>query len=147
MLHKQSGPGGETWRCNLTVDGSFTVNVLRKKLDLNSTLNLDQFTWLREIPIKINCFIWRAKMGKIPSTLGLLSRGVDVEKKLCSHCEVVECVDHALVGCKYASTVLQLVLKWCRVPLVELKTVHEVITYAQALSNCSKKKKVANGNL
>lgn len=108
VLYKQPGPGGETWKCNLTDDGSFTVKVLRKKLDFNPTLSLGQFTWLKEIPTKVNCFIWRAEMGKIPSVLGLLSRGVVVGNSLCSHCEeVVECADPTLVGCRYANTVIQ----------------------------------------
>ncbi|CAI9261089.1 unnamed protein product [Lactuca saligna] len=79
-------------------------------------------------------------MGKIPSTLGLLSTGVDVENVLCSHCEEVVEGYHALVECKYANTIIQLVLKWCRFPLIELKTVHEVITYTQAWSTCPQKK-------
>lgn len=63
VISKEFAPTGTTWKCHLTGDETYSVNVLRKKLDFNLNVNIGRFTWLKEVPIKVNCFIWRAKLG------------------------------------------------------------------------------------
>ncbi|CAH1427158.1 unnamed protein product [Lactuca virosa] len=109
VLTKKQDPIRDYWHCSLTSDGSFIVKALRKLWDFSPPIANGKFTWLKEIPIKVMCFIWRARLGKIPSATALSSRGVVLETNLCSHCGTMEeSADHALVGCEYARLVLDL---------------------------------------
>ncbi|CAI9296435.1 unnamed protein product [Lactuca saligna] len=106
-------------------------------MDFNPNVNIGRFTWLKEVPIKVNCFIWRAKLGKIPSVVGLLSKGVALESPICKQCEDVnECSDHALIGCKYAKMVMQGVFQWCGVAMEEFGTVNDMITLVNSHFGC-----------
>ncbi|CAH1423694.1 unnamed protein product [Lactuca virosa] len=86
VLKNQSINGGVDWRCPLTTTGDYQVNALRKKLDNCIQVNIGRFEWVKEVPIKVNTFIWRAKQGRIPTTEALATRGVNVNSTTCCHC-------------------------------------------------------------
>nr|KAJ0223071.1 hypothetical protein LSAT_V11C200085650 [Lactuca sativa] len=69
-----------------------------------------------------------------------------LEGSLPNHYEgAIECTDHALIGCRYAKMVTQCVLKWCGVPMDEVNTVNDMITYANSRFECAKKRKLLMG--
>lgn len=61
VMEKKSTPGGEAWTCLLTKNDDYQVNTLRKRLDHCSPVDIGRFEWMKEIPIKVTTFIWRAK--------------------------------------------------------------------------------------
>lgn len=122
VLTKKQDPIRNYQHCSLTSDGSFIVKGLRKLWDFNPSIANGKFTWLKEVPIKVICFTWRARMSKIHSAF---------ETNLCSHYGTMqESADRALVRCEYARLVLDCILKWCGVPISNFRTVQDILDYA-----------------
>nr|KAJ0185206.1 hypothetical protein LSAT_V11C900459370 [Lactuca sativa] len=87
-----------------------------------------QISWLKEVPLKVNCFIWRAKMGRIPVAVELAKRGVVLENLTCPMCnEYEEDSNHVLVDCSYARSVCEGVSRWCNIQLGPLHTIKDVL--------------------
>ncbi|CAH1440647.1 unnamed protein product [Lactuca virosa] len=105
-----------------------------------------KFEWIREVPIKVVCFIWRAWLGKIPTKLALVKRGVSVGDIKCSLCDDwEEDSDHVLVGCEYAKEVLSWIFKWCGVTMPPMRTVVELLDFANNWSNNPSKRRLFLG--
>ena len=49
VLEKQTTHTAPTWRCPLTTTGDYKVNVLRKKLDKCSPIDIGKFEWVKEV--------------------------------------------------------------------------------------------------
>ncbi|CAI9300834.1 unnamed protein product [Lactuca saligna] len=124
VFSKHQDPTSEIWKCGLTSDGSYSVCALRNKWDYRTPTIDSNFQWLKEIPLKVSCFTWRAQAGRIPSVNELSKRGVYVESLTCQMCEEIEeCLDHTLVACSYATMVTKGILRWCR---VQAESFHKV---------------------
>lgn len=144
MLSKQSVTNGVTWRCGLTPDGSFTVNAFRKRWDYHPLYN-DNFHWLKEIPMKVSCFIWREKLGKIPAALELSKRGVNLDILTCRmYDETKECVNHVIVKCSYATMIMEGIMRWCKVNvnMEDFHTVINVLDFAARWVSCLIRRKI-----
>lgn len=97
----------------------------------------DKFCCLKEIPLKVNCFIWREKMWRIPVALELSKRGVYLETLTCLMCnEYEEVTDHVLVDCPYSRMVFEGVLKWCNVNTKSFHTVKDVVDFVSQWGLC-----------
>ncbi|KAL4577918.1 hypothetical protein LXL04_014033 [Taraxacum kok-saghyz] len=85
------------------------------------------FDWLAEIPKKVLCFSWRAKMERIPSAVALNRRGIGaISNIICTHCnQALECADHLLVKCSFARTVMVWILRWCGISGTNFESVTE----------------------
>ncbi|CAI9275321.1 unnamed protein product [Lactuca saligna] len=146
ILKKQSSGPGDSWICSLASDGSFTVKVLRKVWDHCSPISIGQFEWTSDIPIKVVCFVWRARMGNIPTAMALSKRGENLENGFCSlYGDVQECANHALVHCQYARTVCEWIFKWCGVPTSTFLSVCDVIEFATNWFDCPLRRKLLLG--
>ncbi|XP_023732085.1 uncharacterized protein LOC111879884 [Lactuca sativa] len=144
VMEKQSTNEGDDlkWTCPLSSNGNYQVNTLRRKLDSCSSVDIGRFEWVKEIPIKVSTFIWRAKQERIPTSVALSKRGVNVTSTMCYHCgEVEETSDHMLIQCSYAKTIMKWILKWCNIQPENFSTVHDTLDYASNWGNCPKKKR------
>ncbi|CAH1444977.1 unnamed protein product [Lactuca virosa] len=145
VLDKRIVNNGVIWRCGLTPDGSFTVNALRSRWDYRTPLTNKNFHWIKEIPLKVSCFIWRAQWGRIPTAKELVKRGVNMENLTCQMCNVKEeTADHILVDCAYAKKVMEGVMRWCKVHthMEDLQAVSDVLNLANKWGTCTKKRKI-----
>ncbi|KAI3751226.1 hypothetical protein L2E82_22274 [Cichorium intybus] len=89
----------DNWKCPLDPDGKYSVCALRRYIDQKTEVNLSlpSITWCNEVPIKVNCFVWRASQNKIPSLVALRKRGVETDSTCCGACiNGMECTDHIL---------------------------------------------------
>ncbi|CAH1453333.1 unnamed protein product [Lactuca virosa] len=146
VLCKRTNSVVESWICKLTSDGIFAVNALRKIWDRSLPISGRKFEWIREVPIKVVCFIWRAWLGKIPTKLALVKRGVSLGDIKCSLCDDwEEDSDHVLVGCEYAKEVLSWIFKWCGVTMPPIRTVVELLDFANNWSNNPSKRRLFLG--
>ena len=66
-------------RWGLTNDGSFTVGATRKHIDdiILPSLSLET-SWCSILPRKVNIFIWRMRLDRLPHRLNLSRRGLDI---------------------------------------------------------------------
>lgn len=77
------------FRCNLTLDCVFSVEALRRILDSSITrLSCPSLSWIKKVPIKIICFVWKAKLGRIPIVDELKIRDANIQ----SPCFVVDSI-------------------------------------------------------
>lgn len=119
------------WKYGITTDGEFQVAALRKIIDKpQSRVMMDRVKWIREVPIKVTGFIWRAMQKRIPSLCALRDRGLDLDSVMCSYCLAdVEDSDHILLSCLFARAFWDWVLKWCGIPMVQASTIGELTGY------------------
>ncbi|GJT30713.1 RNA-directed DNA polymerase, eukaryota, reverse transcriptase zinc-binding domain protein [Tanacetum coccineum] len=99
----------------LSTDNTFSVNVARKFLDdclLPSSLPCTR--WYKVLPRKVNIFMWRLFLDRLPHRLNLSSRGLDIESIMCLVCNgSVESNSHIFFSCTSASSIWRLVRGWC----------------------------------
>ncbi|KAL4556241.1 hypothetical protein LXL04_038885 [Taraxacum kok-saghyz] len=91
----------------------------------------------------VQCFSWRAKMGRIPSAVALSRRGIlNRNNTTCNYCnQEDERVDHIMIICPFARLVIEWILKWCGIYGVAFNTVIEVLDFAVGWGNCPKKRR------
>ena len=89
-------PHRDTWTWSLDVHKGFSVASIRSLIDLHFLgANLNATRWNRSIPIKVNVFMWRAMLNKLPTRVNLDRKGIEVDSLLCPIChEDVETVNH-----------------------------------------------------
>ncbi|GJT35339.1 putative RNA-directed DNA polymerase, eukaryota, reverse transcriptase zinc-binding domain protein [Tanacetum coccineum] len=82
--------------------------------------------WLRCIPIKVNGFIWRLRVDKLPTLINMDRKGIDVDSLLCPICnEHVENVDHLFFSCEMAHDLWGLLARWCNLDILEVSNITE----------------------
>lgn len=85
------------------------MSALRYVLEDKGTMDNDMFNWINEVPIMVTCFIWRTKMGPIPSVVVLAKRSINLESITCCLCNLTEeTSNHVLVRCSFAKPVIKI---------------------------------------
>ncbi|GJR13112.1 RNA-directed DNA polymerase, eukaryota [Tanacetum coccineum] len=108
---------GEVDSCiwSLSQDATFSVSSARKHIDDCSLPTLLPGTrWYKMIPKKINIFMWRFFLDRLPNRLNLSSRGLDIDSIACPTCNgFVESNAHIFFLCNTASEVWHRIRCWC----------------------------------
>ncbi|KAL4567888.1 hypothetical protein LXL04_023484 [Taraxacum kok-saghyz] len=131
-------PGHDNIACLLSNDGRYTVSALRTLIDSrqNVTVTPNQVNWLRSVPSKILCFVWRAAMGRIPTAVALRKRGMTDIITSCSACiDGEEDSDHILANCNFSREVINLILQWCGLNNKVFLKVEDILAHAHAFGN------------
>ena len=131
----------DAWKWELSSSG-FSVVSTRQYVDDQTLLgSLSSTRWVRCIPIKVNVFIWKLRLGKLPTLVNMDRRGIDVDSLLCPICkENVECVDHLFFLCGMAKDLWGLLARWCSLDFPELSSTQDWYTWLDAspMSKCAK---------
>ncbi|GJS85893.1 nucleotide-binding alpha-beta plait domain-containing protein [Tanacetum coccineum] len=89
-----------------SADGSdvFSVSMVRVLIDKGTlVIGEEETRWSKLVPIKINVFMWRMILDKLPTRLNLMLRGLDVQSNLCVICGThIESIDHVMLHCQVA---------------------------------------------
>ncbi|CAI9285821.1 unnamed protein product [Lactuca saligna] len=103
----QPSTARDKWSCELLGDGIYHVDIVRHLIDWNTNLVPQvKMEWMKEILIKVLYFIWKANLGRIPTTTELAKRGITVESTQCGYCMTMdESPYHILLNCNFAKTV------------------------------------------
>ncbi|KAJ0853894.1 putative reverse transcriptase zinc-binding domain-containing protein [Helianthus annuus] len=123
----------------------FQVGELRNELDkMQVILETKMLKWLYWLPRKINCFMWRVVLNRIPTREALARRNITLPSASCVLCNLVEeSADHLLVTCQYAQQVWVAISLWFKMPLPRyLLSVVELLEFAQQQQLADNKKKV-----
>ncbi|GJW85507.1 RNA-directed DNA polymerase, eukaryota, reverse transcriptase zinc-binding domain protein [Tanacetum coccineum] len=92
----------------------FSVASVRYLVDsktLDTTPNATR--WSRHIPIKVNIFIWRLMLNKLPFRVNLDRRGIDVNSILCPICQMdIEMINHIFFSCDMALDLWAKLARW-----------------------------------
>ncbi|XP_071726422.1 uncharacterized protein [Rutidosis leptorrhynchoides] len=104
------------WVWILDTCNRFTVKKLCNLIDLKYiTVDRSDVTTLRNqfVPKKIELFIWRARLGRIPVRVELDKRGIDLDNVRCPICNGdIESVMHILKTCNFANDLWNRVFSW-----------------------------------
>ncbi|GJX51873.1 RNA-directed DNA polymerase, eukaryota, reverse transcriptase zinc-binding domain protein [Tanacetum coccineum] len=105
---------------NLGPNGTFTVKDARNIIDQKTLPSLPSTSWDKIIPRKVNIFMWRLSLDRLPHRLNLSLRGMDIPAISCSSCNAnVESANHIFFECIIASDLWKLVYRWCEIPFVQ----------------------------
>ncbi|GJZ51298.1 putative RNA-directed DNA polymerase, eukaryota, reverse transcriptase zinc-binding domain protein [Tanacetum coccineum] len=103
-----------TWKWLLSKDSMFSVS--DTQIHINSTtlpINSYDSLWSNLLPIKVNIFIWRLCLDRLPHRLNLSLRGLEIESLRCPSCYTgIESADHIFFTCSLAKEVWRLIFKW-----------------------------------
>ena len=70
--------------------------------------------WNDWLPPRVNCFIWRSLLKRLPTRLNLRSRGVILPVDTCPLCERVgESIEHLFLFCPCVQEIWKWFSKWC----------------------------------
>ncbi|GJU67845.1 RNA-directed DNA polymerase, eukaryota, reverse transcriptase zinc-binding domain protein [Tanacetum coccineum] len=85
--------------------GTFTFKDARSIIDQKTLPSLAPFTtWDKTIPRKVNIFMWRLSLDRLPHRLNLSLRGMDIPAISCSSCNAnVESANHIFFECIIAT--------------------------------------------
>ncbi|GKB19878.1 RNA-directed DNA polymerase, eukaryota, reverse transcriptase zinc-binding domain protein [Tanacetum coccineum] len=104
---------------NLGPNGTFTVKDARNIIDQKALPSLPSTSWDKIIPRKVNIFMWRLSLDRLPHRLNLSLRGMDIPAISCSSCNAnVESANHIFFECIIASDLWKLAYRWCEIPFV-----------------------------
>ncbi|GJX15971.1 RNA-directed DNA polymerase, eukaryota, reverse transcriptase zinc-binding domain protein [Tanacetum coccineum] len=85
---------------NLGPNGTFTVKDARNIIDQKTLPSLPSTSWDKIIPRKVNIFMWRLSLDRLPHRLNLSLRGMDILAISCSSCNAnVESANHIFFEC------------------------------------------------
>ncbi|GKE84901.1 RNA-directed DNA polymerase, eukaryota [Tanacetum coccineum] len=90
---------------SLAKDGSFWVGETRRLIDAKFLPSLSSPTsWDKVLPRKVNIFLWRLALDRLPNRWNLSSRGLDIPSISCPMCNShVESSSHTFFECTVAS--------------------------------------------
>ncbi|MFS7958257.1 putative reverse transcriptase zinc-binding domain-containing protein [Helianthus anomalus] len=122
----------------------FKVSDLRSELDgINLIPETQVLKWLNWIPKKINCFLWRAVLDRLPTRDALALRNIHIPFVACALCNsATESMDHLLISCQYAHLVWTAVSLWVKIPLPRyLLSLVELMEYIDSYTSSQERKK------
>nr|GEV60249.1 reverse transcriptase domain-containing protein [Tanacetum cinerariifolium] len=96
---------GDTCIWSLAKDDIFSVKEARRVIDNKILPSLATSTsWDKILPRKVNIFMWRLMLDRLPHRLNLSSRGIDIQSISCPSCNGnVESSNHIFFECDIAS--------------------------------------------
>jgi hypothetical protein len=82
--------------------------------DENLNAGFDKFLWLKSVPLKVNLFVWRLFLNRLPTKDNLHRRGVlgATQITCVSSCGSVETADHLFFLCDFYGQLWHLLSNW-----------------------------------
>ncbi|XP_071699246.1 uncharacterized protein [Rutidosis leptorrhynchoides] len=133
----------DTWFWNLGNDGNFHVSDARKLLDdLHLPTSSYHTRWSKFIPLKINIFIWRLILDRLPSRINLAFKGFDINTIICPICSVGgDSRDHTFIFCYVANSIWRRIRLWTAIPWPDpFITVEDFFIWMDSLNGSLSKK-------
>ncbi|XP_076884608.1 uncharacterized protein LOC143533847 [Bidens hawaiensis] len=96
---------------------TYSVKSLRWELDNSGQQVQKSNFWLKWLPIKINCFIWRLLLDRIATKCALNTRGINVGELGCAVCDTEpETAQHLFMHCKGIKSIWAIIFDWVKLP-------------------------------
>ncbi|XP_071727073.1 uncharacterized protein [Rutidosis leptorrhynchoides] len=94
----------DSWQWELADLGGYSVSITRLHIDNVYLAASDlRAVWLKDLPRKINIFLWSVAQDRLPTRLNLSRRGIEIEQISCvSGCFMSESLQHLLFECVVA---------------------------------------------
>ncbi|GKA39100.1 RNA-directed DNA polymerase, eukaryota [Tanacetum coccineum] len=104
----------DRWSYCLCGHGNYSVKSAREYIDQQVLISSSTPTrWSKVIPIKLNIFMWRLALDKLPTRNNLAKRGIIAPCLLCPICHMdIESRDHLFFRCPMALDLIRLFSRW-----------------------------------
>ncbi|GJW68358.1 RNA-directed DNA polymerase, eukaryota, reverse transcriptase zinc-binding domain protein [Tanacetum coccineum] len=115
ISHTDFSPELDACCWTIAKDGAFSVSSTQHHTNTHLLPSLDNQTqWDKTLPRKVNVFMWRLMLDRLPHRLNLSSCGIDIPSISCPSCNGnVESSNHIFFDCVNAKDIWNLVRNWC----------------------------------
>ncbi|PWA84228.1 reverse transcriptase zinc-binding domain-containing protein [Artemisia annua] len=97
--------------------------------------------WCSSLPRKVNIFMWRARLDKLPTRYNLSRKGIEIASIMCPVCGVsMESLSHVLFTCTLAKEVWTRVYNWCQVTVKDMNDFSEWLDWCDENANVRNRK-------
>ena len=137
----------DRWVWSLSGDGMFRVKDARNLLD-ETFLPKDHndTRWCKFIPIKVNVFVWKLSIDRLPTRVNLLKRDVYIPDSSCPICkDYPEDSSHLFFTCSLAADVLRLICRWWGLNWTHISSFEEWLFWIKDIRLGSKIKLMPEG--
>ena len=89
----------DRWVCPQSTNGFYQVGETRRAIDEANPSGVQNIIiWTKLVPSKVNCFVWRASLNRMPTAIALSQRGAPNIPTSCQFCpDGMEDTMHLLV--------------------------------------------------
>ncbi|GAU11374.1 hypothetical protein TSUD_343650 [Trifolium subterraneum] len=113
----------DRWEWNLHSSHKYTVQSAYLHLTDHHGIvadEVDRFRWLKPVPLKVNIFIWRLFLNRLPTKINIHRRGLldDSQLACTTQCGLQEDSDHLFFQCEYYGRLWPMVSRWLGVSSV-----------------------------
>ncbi|GKC06057.1 RNA-directed DNA polymerase, eukaryota, reverse transcriptase zinc-binding domain protein, partial [Tanacetum coccineum] len=119
----------DRWYWDLNGTCEFSVNSVSTLID-DISADVVPTRWVKLIPIKVNVFVCKVQMDKLPTRLNLSVKGMEINSIVCPICNVgVESMSHFLFSYPMARDVLGKIFRWWDLDLTEIHSYDESLSW------------------
>ncbi|XP_071738882.1 uncharacterized protein [Rutidosis leptorrhynchoides] len=110
----------DIWQWSLDSNKLFSVHSMRQYIDKIQLPSIEPSTiWIKALPRKLNIFLWRLCLDRLPHRINLAIKGIVIPSVACSICnESGEDLEHVFFECSSSSDLWRLLRIWlsCNMP-------------------------------
>lgn len=123
--------------------GIFSVSNARNIIDHRTLIVEDKPTrWIKEVPGKVNIFVWKMLIDRLPTRWNLSVKGFEVQSMSCGICDnMIESIFHVIIDCDVAKEVWKLIERWWNVDIPDHNSIHIRFSWVDGLKMKRKTKK------
>ncbi|PWA67413.1 RNA-directed DNA polymerase, eukaryota [Artemisia annua] len=90
--------------------------------------------WSKDVPIKINVFIWKLLLDKLPTRDNLEEKGLDAPSTLCGICDdVTESSSHIFLSFQVATEIWRQICRWWDLDIPHLSSMKDLLGWVDNL--------------
>ncbi|KAD4178488.1 hypothetical protein E3N88_27079 [Mikania micrantha] len=123
--------GSDTWVWNGEVNGEFSTHSCRAWFN-NQCWRIPSVNtmWLKWVPAKVNSFVWRVSLNRVPVRVNLLARGVNIPTSGCPLCSNDdEDVDHLFFNCPVAQETWRRISWWLDFDFTSHGSIYNMLSF------------------
>ncbi|KAL4568544.1 hypothetical protein LXL04_024158 [Taraxacum kok-saghyz] len=134
----------DTWVWGLSSDDGFSIAETRRWIDDRVLpVGLLKTRWCVLVPRKVNIFIWRLLLDRLPTRERLSVWGFEIESIMCSVCGLVtEHLLHLFCQCEVATSIWDHIFRWLQIPSFGVLHPKEVFGWIEECRLRSNQRKV-----
>ncbi|KAJ9544053.1 hypothetical protein OSB04_023760 [Centaurea solstitialis] len=119
----------DSWKWEGDPSGVFLVKSLRSIIDnISNSPFAGQVFWNKWLPPRVNCFIWRVCLVRIPTKSNLRSRGIPIPSDVCSlYDNGAESVEHLFYSCPVTLSIWRWLIDWCNIQLASHNSLEQLL--------------------
>ncbi|GJT41299.1 RNA-directed DNA polymerase, eukaryota [Tanacetum coccineum] len=124
----------DSWLRQIGKDGVYTVGDTHRHIDVPTI-------WNKNLPRKVNVFIWRLCLDRLPNRFNLSRCSLDIDSIVCPVCNMMlETSSHYFFTCDLASSIWRAIRIWCDISTPPLLSCADWITWIESLQGSKQKK-------